>query len=461
MSVRNILRTAACGGLLIGAALLGSPPTRANDLQDLYRLARSRDAVLATASFQRDAAREAKPQAIAQLLPQIFAGGSAERERLGYDNANSGPGAVANCAPSIATGGERCYANARGLNVTLSQTLWSVQAYSLAREASSQVAAAEATWSGAEQSLLLRVAQAYFAILSASDQLATNRREREAFSTLLSQARGRMQTGVGPRSDVAQAQYFYDATEQGVIDGQNSLDDANLALTEIVGPHRRDLAPLREDFPLASPEPASADAWVTAAEHGNFDVRAATLRVDAASHDIWAQQGKSLPTVALTGSSSHSWQDDLLGGNQRLDMVGITVSWPLFQGGAAASAVRQSRALYREAESQLDAIQRATERQTRAAFRGVVSGIGRITAARRAVESGRNAVEASRRNVEFGTGTEFDLLNAQNNYYAAQRSYAQVRYDYLTSLLTLKQQAGRLSEADLAQVDSLLVAHDE
>src|SRR6185437_14587147 len=310
-------------------------------------------------------------------------------------------------------------------------------------------AAAEATWSGAEQSLLLRVAQAYFAILSASDQLATNRNEREAFSTLLTQAQGRMQTGVGPRSDVEQAQYFYDATEQGVIDGQNSLDDANLALTEIVGPHRRDLAPLREDFPLASPEPASADAWVAAAEGGNFDVRAATLRVDAASHDIWVQKGRSLPTLALTGSSSRGWQDDLLGGNQRLDRVGITVSWPLFQGGAAASAVRQSRALYREAESQLDAIQRDTERQTRAAFRGVVSGIARITAARRAVESGLNAVEASRRNVEFGTGTEFDLLNAQNNYYAARRAYAQVRYDYLTNLLTLKQQAGHLSEGDL------------
>jgi len=429
----------------------------ANDLEDLYRLAHSRDAVLATAGFQRDAAQEARPQAIAQLLPQISAGGSAERERLGYENSKLGPAAAPNCAPSIDAEGERCYADTRGLSLTLSQTLWSVQAYSLAREASSQVAAADASWRGAEQNLLLRVAQSYFAILSASDQLATNRREREAFSTLLAQAKGRMQTGVGPRSDVEQAQAFYDATEQNVIDAQNALDDANLALTEIVGPHRADLAPLRDDFPLASPEPASADEWVAAARSDNFDVRAATFKVEAASRDIQAQRGKALPTLSLTGSSSRSWQDDLLGGNQRLDTVGIALKWPLFQGGAVASAVRQSRALYREAQSLLDSIQRDAERQTRAAFRGVVSGIARIGAARRAVESGRNAVEASRRNVEFGTGTEFDLLNAQNNYYAAQRAYDQVRYDYLTSLLILKQQAGRLSEPDLTQVDALLV----
>jgi outer membrane protein len=138
-------------------------------------------------------------------------------------------------------------------------------------------------------------------------------------------------------------------------------------------------------------------------------------------------------------------------------MVGVAVSWPLFQGGAVASAVRQSRALYRQAQAQLDAAERETERQTRAAYRGVVSGIERISAAQRAVASGNAAVEASRRNVEFGTGTEFDLLNAQNNYYAARRASAQARYDYLTSLLTLKQQAGRLGARDLAMVDALLV----
>jgi outer membrane protein len=447
------MRGIFCAWLLVcssGAAL-------ANDLDDLYRLARSRDADLTTASFQMEAAREARPQAVAQLLPHISAGGSAERERLGYDNAKLGPGFVPNCAPSIDANGERCYANTRGLSVTLTQTLWSTEAYNLAREASSQVAAAEATWQGAQQSLLLRVAQAYFAILSASDQLETNRREREAFATLLAQAKGRMQTGVGPRSDVEQAQAFYDATEQSVIDARNLLDDARLLMTQIVGSYKDDLAPLREDFPLAMPEPPSPEDWVAAARRDNFDVKAATLKADAASRDIWAQRGKSLPTLSLTGTSSRSWQDDLLGGNQRLDTVGINLNWPLFQGGAAASAVRQSRALYREAQSQLDAIQRETERLTRAAFRDVVSGVARINAARRAVESGRNAVEASRRNVEFGTGTEFDLLNAQNNYYAAQRAYDQVRYDYLTSLLILKQQAGRLTEPDLLQVDTLLV----
>jgi hypothetical protein len=46
---------------------------------------------------------------------------------------------------------------------------------------------------------------------------------RIAFVALLKQARTRERTGVGPRSDVEQAQAFYDATEQTVIDAQNAL----------------------------------------------------------------------------------------------------------------------------------------------------------------------------------------------------------------------------------------------
>jgi outer membrane protein len=439
------------------AVVLAANTAGANDLKELYELALTRDASLQAAAFQRDAAIEARPQALSQWLPQVSAAASVMRERAGFDGGQSIGSEAADCALSAAAGVQHCYGTVHSLGLNMSQTLWSFQAFSQLKEANFQAAAAEATFRSAQQNLLLRVAQAYFAILSASDQLTTNRGERDAFGTLLNQARTRQQTGVGPRSDVEQAQSFYDATEQSVIDAQNALDDANLALTEIVGAHAASIAPLRADIPLVSPDPESADDWVMSARQDNFDVRSAQLNMEAASRDVSVQRGRGLPTFSLVGGSSKLNQDEVLGGNQTLDTVGISFTWPLFQGGAVASAVRQSRALYRQASATYDSAQRDTERQTRAAFRGVVSGIQRIGAARRAVDSGQRAVEASRRNVEFGTGTEFDLLNAQNNYYAALRAYSQTRYDYLTSLLTLKQQAGRLSEHDLIAVDDLLI----
>jgi outer membrane protein len=445
-----------CSFVLATLALVAQAAS-ANDLKQFYELALTRDTTLQAAHFQRDALVEARPQAIAQWLPQVSANASATRERAGFDSGPALGTQAADCAISSTATTQRCYGTAHTLGLNLSQTLWSFQSFSQLKEANFQVAAAEANFQGAQQSLLLRVAQAYFGILSAADQLATNVAEREAFNTLLNQAKSREQTGVGPRSDVDQAQAFYDATEQPVIDARNALDDANLALTQIIGQHVEGVAPLREDIPLLSPDPATANEWVSTARQDNFDVRTAQLNMEAASRDISVQRGRGLPTILLTGSGSKITQDAVLGGNQTLDTIGVSFNWPLFQGGAIASAVRQSRALFHQSESNYEAAQRNTEVQTRAAFRGIVTGIQRIGAARRTVDSNERAVEAMRRNVEFGTGNEFELLNAQNNYYAARRAFAQARYDYLTNVLTLKQQAGRLTEQDLVAIDNLLI----
>ena len=440
------------------AALIAAPAV-ANDLLQFYHVAKAGDARLQAARFQRDALLEARPQALAQWLPQLDASASAARERQGYQFAQPQNRQTSGC--ELAADGlmQHCYGTSRGYGLTLSQTLWSFEAYNRLKEADLQAASAQASLLGAEQDLLLRISQAYFGILSARDQLATNRAARETFGNLLNQARAREQTGVGPRSDVEQAKSFHDATEQGVIDAQSALEDAQLLLTEIVGMHADEIAPLREDIPLTAPDPLAVEAWVASARQDNLEVRAAELQMEAAAREIAVQRGRGLPTLSLSATGTRVRQDQTIGGNQTFDTVGISFSWPLFQGGAVASGVRQVRARYGQAAAQYEAAQRNTERQTRSAYRGVVSGIQRIAAARRAVESGRDAVEASRRNVEFGTGNEFNLLSAQNNFYAAQRAYNQARYDYLTSELTLARQAGRLAEQDLAAIDALLVPH--
>ncbi|HEY4340143.1 MAG TPA: TolC family outer membrane protein [Steroidobacteraceae bacterium] len=439
------------------------PVADANDLLQLYHLAQKHDATLQAALAQRDAAIEVKPQALALLLPQVSANASAERERLGEQLI--APQTVASttitgCQIAAGAATQVCFGDGHGYGLNLSQTLWSFQSFSQLREASAAAAAAEASLLAAQQSLMLRVAQAYFGVLSAHDSLVTNQGARQSYSTLLNQARGRQQTGVGPRSESEQAQAYYDATAQAVIDSQNNLDDAELLLSEVTGRPAAMVAALRDTIPLESPDPASVDDWVSAALKDNPVVRAAQLQVDAADRNIDVQHGKGLPSVALAAGRSRGWGDLTIGGSSADDQIGISVTWPLFQGGAVASQVRQSRALWKQALALYAGAQRDAERLTRSSYRGVVTGISRIAAARRSMESAGVAVDASRRNVEFlpGTGAEYTLLSTQNSYFIAQNLYSQSRYDYLTALLTLKQQAGRLSETDLAAIDALLIA---
>ena len=450
----------------LGAGSLAlSSGARGNDLLRLYRLARHHDATVMAIAFARDAAAEQRPQALAQLLPQLQVTASADRERVGSSNSSvpvNSAGAAVGCTTVLPGALQHCIGNQHAVALTLSQTLWSMQSWERLKEADLQVASADATLESASETLLLRVARAYFAILSARDQLGTYRNERDAFATLLRQAKIRAQTGIGPRSDVQQAEAFYDLTRQPVIDAGNALDDAVLAMQEIAGPYPRaaaDLAPLREDIPLRAPDPASADAWVAFARGNNPAARAANLTATAAGRDVRVQRGSMMPTVSLFGTSARLWQDASLGGKQTVDEVGVEVDWPLCQGGRAVSAERQAKALQRESEAQYTAVIRDIEAQARGAYRNVVNGIRDIEAAKQALQSARDAVEASRRAVEFGTGGEFELLQFENNLYVAERAYNQARYDYLTNLLVLKQQAGELSARDLARVDELLVEH--
>jgi len=263
---------------------------------------------------------------------------------------------------------------------------------------------------------LLRVATAYFGILSAR----INSRPTGARAGLWHFA----QPGQDSRADrdqpaqrCAQAQAFYDRPSKSVIDAQNTLDDAELLMTEIVGPHSADIAALIDEIPLTSPDPARSMHGSLKPNRTTHSTRRGAAGAGAGSRDsgaAWQGIADSEPQCQHCSHLAESglrWQSIL-------DAAGVSFNWPLFQGGAVSSAVRQSRALYRQAQALYDTAQRDTERLTRAAYRGVVTGISRIGAAKHAVESARESVEASQRNVEFGTGSVFDLLNAQNNYYA-------------------------------------------
>jgi outer membrane protein len=217
------------------------------------------------------------------------------------------------------------------------------------------------------------------------------------------------------------------------------------------------MAPLMEQIPLTAPDPASADAWVDSALRDNPGVRAAELTAQAAERGISVQRGNSMPTISLAGTDARAIGPRVLGGDNTVTTVGVYLNWPLFQGGAVTSAVRQSRARYHQSEANFEATKRDRVQQTRAAYRNILSGIESINAARLAEDSAHTAMEAARHDIEFNVSPEFILLQYQAQYYLAVNAYDQARYSYLANLLILKQQAGRLAERDLAMIDSLLV----
>ena len=87
----------------------------------------------------------------------------------------------------------------------------------------------------------------------------------------------------------------------------------------------------------------------------------------------------------------------------------------------------------------------------------VLSDVAQVAARKQSIVSSKSALDATQAGYEVGTRNVVDVLNAQNTLFAAQRDYANSRYDYILNMLRLKEQAGLLSPEDVYRLDSSLV----
>ncbi|WP_439641927.1 TolC family outer membrane protein [Nevskia sp.] len=429
----------------------------ANDLLDTYRKALDQDTTLAAARFARDAAIEARPQALSAFLPQLNAGVNIARARTRVEQQDVLVLDPSNPPPTPDDGVSTFWNTANSYQVTLSQTIWSFEAWRRLKQSDAQVALAEANFRSAQQALILRVAQAYFGALSASDAVRTNTAERDANERQLLQAKKRFEVGLAAITDVQEAQAAYDGSVATLIGAERTLSNARRALAEITGGYTETAEGLIEEIPLASPNPVSVDDWLKVARDSNFDLQIAELNTEIARKGVGVAYARHYPTLGLDGSYGENDNSFVRNPNTTRSQVGLTLNVPIFSGGLTQSQVRQATATQQQAEAQLEGSKRSIERQTRDAYQGVMSGIASVKANLQAVKSNQTALESSQVGLQVGTRTEVDVLNTLRNLYVAQRSYYQSRYDYLISVLTLKQQAGRLTEADLADIDRLLL----
>ena len=104
----------------------------------------------------------------------------------------------------------------------------------------------------------------------------------------------------------------------------------------------------------------------------------------------------------------------------------------------------------------LELARRQTQRQTRASYLSVISGISQVKAFKQALVSSETALEATNAGFEVGTRTAVDVVAAERLTSQARRDFARSKYDYILNTIRLKQAAGTLSDQDLSLINQWL-----
>jgi outer membrane protein len=335
------------------------------------------------------------------------------------------------------------------------------------RQADKRVAQAQVNYEAAQQDLIVRVVVRYFDVLAAEDLLTSIHADRTAIARQLEQAKQRFEVGLIAITDVQESQAAHDQSVANEIGAKRSLATAREFLREITGEYVGTLAAPGDDFPLPPPNPASETSWNDLAMSQNLALVASRFDEEIARDEIAFRRTGHFPTIDLVAnisSQDSDITDQVRNGtgfpdidtDSDVDSISIQLSVPIFSGGRTSSRVKEAVYLHRASRQQLQRIARATERQTRDAYLGVLSEISRVKALEQSVASSRTALEATQAGFEVGTRTIVDVLDSQFALYAAITNFYQSRYAYIGNALRLKQAAGSLQVQDLEEIDRWL-----
>ena len=444
---------------LIAAAAFFTPQLAISDsLVDIYESALKNDPVLRAARASFNADREIKNISRAALLPQLAISGEYKESETNEDSRSSFniDGQV---LPSVNQG--KIDSDGTSYSASLTQAIFDMPSWYRFQGSKSLSESARAQFAADQQTLIIRVSDAYFNVLRAYDNMQTRKAEERAIQRQLEQTRERFEVGLLPVTDVHEAQAVYDDAVVNSLEAQGALNIAFEQLQVLTGEDHNVLAGLAEKFVATNPQPLSNSEWVDFAIGNNFPLKVAKLGKDAAYNNAKAATAARLPKV--TGSASY-FDSDSDGTRYNLPFENqqdgssfkVSVTMPIWLGGSLDAQRRQAKQQSIASNEGYIATKRNTVQATRSLHQLVLTNTARVKARAQSITSADSALQATQAGYEVGTRNIVDVLVAQRTVFQARRNFANARYDYILSMMGLKEVAGQLSPDDVYELNAWL-----
>jgi outer membrane protein len=425
-------------------------PVMALDLKEAFERAKEYDATFQAAYASYLATIEASDQSTSAILPQVDFNAFIKRGTVETDRS----GTVTDSDD-----------NATGYSLDLNQVIYNKTVFDNLDQGDAIVAKAIADLEVAKQDVMVRVAEAYFDVLSAISTLEAATAQKTAIAKQLEQSTERFNVGLSAITDVKEQQASYDVAVADEIIAINDLSNKREALQVIINEYPENLKVVREEIPLVVPEPMDINAWRDKALQNNYSLRSAQSSVDIAESAYEGTKGGHYPSLNLNASYGvvDSEARDFSGvttipENTTTDAtVMLNLNVPIYSGGRVNSQSRQKLSELDAAKAKMEQQRRVTIALARSAYLSLEANIAQVKARGKAVESTQTSLDATLAGYDAGTRTSVDVLLSQRQLYSSQRDHAVSRYTYLVNSLRLKQVAGILSVNDIDEINRLLV----
>jgi adhesin transport system outer membrane protein len=239
--------------------------------------------------------------------------------------------------------------------------------------------------------------------------------------------------GVGRRVDVEQANGRLALAESNLLTELTHLHDASARYLRVVGEKPpANLPALADPFKLGT-LPASFDVLMREGLQGSPTLNAAVENVRAYKTAIASRKAPNMPRVDFRAYASADNNTGGIIGNTRANGTEVLLNYNLFRGGADAARGQQA---LDQAEQARDLQEKAC-RDVRQTLSIAYSDVRSLTEQQRYMDQHRLATEKSReayrQQFDIGQRTLLDLLDSQNEFFEATRSYINAHHNQVAA----------------------------
>jgi outer membrane protein len=284
------------------------------------------------------------------------------------------------------------------------------------RQAGKNAEAQKAAARQSELTLFRDLAQGFFAVISAEQDLAGMETQMKAYDERIRDLQSRERLGRSRTSEILSAQSARASllAQQEQLKGQLAVARETLSF----------LTGLDNSVALANSAPSAT--MVQPLEYylqgigSRPDVQAAALKSEAAHAGLWVARCALLPSLDLMG-------------NYYLQRTGISqdIKWdaqlaltlPLFAGGANLSRIREAASVDRQGALEMSRIRRLAEQDIRIAYTRVATDLAQVEALSAAADLAERNYQEQSADYKLGLVTNIEVMQALASAQDSRRSF--------------------------------------
>ena len=447
-------------GALLAAALF-VPSAQALDLLQTWEQARQHDPQMQVVQATRSSVQAYEAQAQSLWRPVVM--GSATVGAMSSETRTTGAQFAVGIQPPMPG------SFATSASAALS-TRWSLQAkqplYSPERQAQQaqlQQAAGVAEWRAdlAQQQFMLLTVQRYFNVLLAERQLQVLKSQHVAVQRSLTEAQDRFAIGDLPVTDTHEAAARASGLQAQWLAADSELQMARQVLAESTRLPTETLKPLTPKPAESAASSPPLDQVLAQVREANTGLRLKRAQWDVARHEVKKHQargGITLDLVAQAGRDRLSGDGDFgpASNTQSQQMVGLSLSVPLYTGGYRSAKLQEAVSAQAQAEAEYELAVQQTQQQARSVWLALQTGPARLSALQAAWKASTARLDATRLGRHVGDRTTLDLLQAQNDAAQSELAWLRAQTELLQTRLQLDALTGSLSVQSLQGLNAQL-----